>query len=75
MHNTSFLYTQTRQAQQEQQSIQFSTDGLYEIHMLSVTVNRTEIDESQVIPELVVSWGNRTSGEVSVPELIENPGM
>ena len=81
MHETDFIYSQTQQANREEQLVTIATDGHYEIQTLHVTVNISEQEggtgaepEGEMGAELAVVWGGRTSDPIPVVELLDNPG-
>ena len=74
MHETSFTASQTGQANREMQSILISTEGLYDVQTLQLAVNKTQLDPEAENPELVVTWGGRTSEPVSLLEIENDPG-
>ena len=74
MHETQFTASQTAQANRETQSILISTEGLYDIQTLRLAVNKTPLDTEAENPELLVTWGGRSSKPIPLLEMEDNPG-
>ena len=73
MHETDFTYDQTQQVARERQRVELSTDGLYDIQTLSVTVNTTELD-METPPTFIIEWGGRESERLPFQWLQADPG-
>ncbi len=52
----------------ERQFIELHTAGLYEIQMLQVSINTSDIDESDA-PMFIVEWGGRETDLMSLMDL------
>jgi hypothetical protein len=74
MHETHFTASQTAQANRERQSILISTEGLYDIQTLRLAVNKTHLNTEAENPELLVTWGGRSSEPIPLLEMEDNPG-
>ena len=73
MHETDFTYDQTQQVARERQRVELSSEGLYDIQTLSVTVNTTEVDMESP-PTFVIEWDGRESDRLSFQELQADTG-
>lgn len=73
IHDSDFTYDQTQQVALEIQRVEITSDGLYDIQTLSITVNLTELD-SNSSPVFIVEWGGRQSEEFSFQELLDDAG-
>ena len=72
MHESDFSYNQTQQVARERQRVELSSEGLYDIQALSVTVNTTELTlGSDDHPPLsfIVEWAGRQSDTFTFQEL------
>ena len=72
MHESNFNYNQTQQVARERQRVELSSEGLYDIQALSVTVNTTELTlGSDDHPPLtfIVEWAGRQSDAFTFQEL------
>lgn len=72
--DTSYDYSQTRQAVREQQEITLTSAGLYDTQTLTLAINRSAVVED-ALPRLVLEWGGRSTEPISLVELEENPGL
>lgn len=69
MHESDFNYNQTQQVARERQRVELSSEGLYDIQVLSVTLNTTEL----TMPlSFIVEWGGRQSDTFTFQELQED---
>ena len=71
IHETDFTYDETQQVERERQRVELSSDGLYDIQRLSLTLNTTELD-SDSSPTFTVEWGGRQSDRFTFQELQED---
>ena len=69
MHESDFNYNQTQQVARERQRVELSSDGLYDIQVLSVTVNTTELPLDHSLLNFIVEWGGRQSDLFTFQEL------
>ena len=69
MHENDFNYNQTQQVARERQRVELSSDGLYDIQVLSVTVNTTELPLDHSLLSFIVEWGGRQSDLFTFQEL------
>jgi hypothetical protein len=72
IHESDFNYNQTQQVARERQRVELSSEGLYDIQALSVTVNTTELtlgsdDHSPL--SFIVEWAGRQSDTFTFQEL------
>jgi hypothetical protein len=68
MDETNFTRNQTQQVVQERQLVEMSTAGLHEVQNLQVSLNMSEIDETDP-PMFIVQWGGRETAPLSLLEL------
>ena len=73
MHESDFTYDQTQQVAKERQRVELSSDGLYDIQTLSITLNTTELD-SESPPTFAIEWGGRESDIFTFQQLQEDTG-
>ena len=71
MHESDFTFDQTEQVARERQRVELSSEGLYDIQTLAVTVNTTELNLESP-PTFVVEWGGRESDRILFQELQED---
>ena len=64
MHDTDFLYNQTQQVVREIQQVELSTAGHYEVQMLRMSLNISEVNEATPLM-FSVEWGGRETGPFS----------
>ena len=71
MHESDFTYDQTQQVARERQRVELSSEGLYDIQVLSVTLNTTELALDHQ-PTFALEWGGRQSDAFTFQELQED---
>lgn len=69
MHESDFSYNQTQQVARERQRVELSSEGLYDIQVLSVTVNTTELTLDHQPISFIVEWAGRQSDTFTFQEL------
>lgn len=72
MHESDFNYNQTQQVARERQRVELSSEGLYDIQVLSVIVNTTELILDHPPLNFIVEWGGRHSDTFTFQELQDN---
>lgn len=72
MHESDFNYNQTQQVARERQRVELSSEGLYDIQVLSVTLNTTELTLDDPPLSFIVEWGGRQSDTFTFQELRED---
>ena len=73
MHETELTYDKTQQVARERQRVELSSEGLYDIQVLSLSLNTAELDLDNP-PTFVVEWGGRESDMFTFQELHEDTG-
>ena len=73
MHETELTYDKTQQVARERQRVELSSEGLYDIQVLSLTLNTAEVDLDDP-PAFVVEWGGRESDVFTFQQLHEDTG-
>lgn len=72
MHDTSFYNNETTQSVTERQQLLITSDGLYDVQSITVTINMSEVlfDDSS---HFILEWGNRSTN-ISLSTLLSNNG-
>ena len=68
IHETDFLYNDTKQVVRERQAIELSTAGMYQKQRLQFSLNMTEVDAEDP-PQYIMEWGGRETGPLSLLEI------
>ena len=68
MHETDFTFSETEQVIRERQQVELHTAGQFQVQMLHVVLNQSEISQSEP-PMFLVEWGGREAAPISLQQL------